>query len=605
MKTKRTRTAPSGTSAPLRSATAGVGEILARAHDAAQSESQHERQTAQRRGVITASKEVAERVSIVEAELLAPLSFPEINFDLDALISAFLDSDGALRTSMKSTPSLAAAAVGDIRLLDRTDGLERLRAAAFAKNTLSAYGHAVRSWQQWCRNEKRDPLPLDPAGVTAHLLDTCFERDEKGFFILDSAGDLIPRCSLSTASLRLAGLNKLADFLRIPRPGENTGVKEVMRGIRRCLGVQVERRAPLDLDDLDRCCVAADGSTFDQARARALLLTRARTGATAGQLAKLTWADIALAADEVVIDLPADHSSQRRRTVVVPRHANPNLCLVNALTHLRRVAPRLDAVFSTASGGAMDRTSVYRNLLKQARGSGWSSLAGMTDRQLDPLLATPGLHTRLETARTRAVLLVGFWTAARRSNLAALNWRDVTDLGDDGWRVVWRRSKTDQEGQGFTIYLPQFADEADRASCPSYALRELLAAETEALGRPPRPSEPVFWRLTTGGTPELTLREARPARISGKSINVLVQRVVVDAGLTKKPKKGQKNPFGGHSLRMGFVTEALRDDKLNVGEVADVTGHRSYDVLMRYRNEINAAKNAPGKKLAQKMGRGR
>lgn len=115
----------------------------------------------------------------------------------------------------------------------------------------------------------------------------------------------------------------------------------------------------------------------------------------------------------------------------------------------------------------------------------------------------------------------------------------------------------------------------------------------------------MFWRLTTRGTPELTLREARPARISGKSINVLVQRVVVDAGLTKKPKKGQKNPFGGHSLRMGFVTEALRDDKLNVGEVADVTGHRSYDVLMRYRNEINAAKNAPGKKLAQKMGRGR
>jgi integrase len=377
-----------------------------------------------------------------------------------------------------------------------------------------------------------------------------------------------------------------------------------MRGIRRCLGVQVERRAPLDLDDLDRCCVAADGSTFDQARARALLLTRARTAGTAGQLAKLTWLDVELVADEVVIDLPADHSSQRRRTVVVPRHDNPNLCLVTALTHLRRVAPRLDAVFSTVSGKAMDRTTVYRNLLRQARGRHWASLSGMTDRHLAPLLATPGLHTRLETARTRAVLLVGFWTAARRSNLAALNWRDVTDLGDDGWRVVWRRSKTDQEGQGFTIYLPQYADEADRASCPSHALRELLAAATEALGRPPRPDEPVFWRLTSGGTPELTLREARPTRMSGKSINLLVQRVVIDAGLTDKPKKGQKNPFGGHSLRMGFVTEALRDDKLNVGEVADVTGHRSYDVLMRYRNEINAAKNAPGKKLAQKMGRG-
>jgi hypothetical protein len=54
--------------------------------------------------------------------------------------------------------------------------------------------------------------------------------------------------------------------------------------------------------------------------------------------------------------------------------------------------------------------------------------------------------------RDRAILLLGFAGAFRRSELVAL---DVTDLEfcDGGMRVHIRRSKTDQEGAGDTIAI--------------------------------------------------------------------------------------------------------------------------------------------------------
>ena len=54
--------------------------------------------------------------------------------------------------------------------------------------------------------------------------------------------------------------------------------------------------------------------------------------------------------------------------------------------------------------------------------------------------------------RDRALLLVGFAGALRRSELAALTVADL-GFGADGMRVRLRRSKADQEGQGATLGL--------------------------------------------------------------------------------------------------------------------------------------------------------
>jgi integrase len=64
--------------------------------------------------------------------------------------------------------------------------------------------------------------------------------------------------------------------------------------------------------------------------------------------------------------------------------------------------------------------------------------------------------------RDRAVLLVGFGAALRRSELIALDLDDIT-ITQAGLTILVRRSKTDQEGQGREIGIPR---SRKSATCP-------------------------------------------------------------------------------------------------------------------------------------------
>lgn len=79
----------------------------------------------------------------------------------------------------------------------------------------------------------------------------------------------------------------------------------------------------------------------------------------------------------------------------------------------------------------------------------------------------PLLPRDLRGIRDKALLLVGFTGAFRRSELTALNWEDIS-IRDRGAIVTLRRSKTDQEGQGRNVPLPARPDEL----CPVTALLE-------------------------------------------------------------------------------------------------------------------------------------
>jgi integrase len=81
-----------------------------------------------------------------------------------------------------------------------------------------------------------------------------------------------------------------------------------------------------------------------------------------------------------------------------------------------------------------------------------------------------GTGDRLKSLRDRALLLLGFAGAFRRSELVALN---VEDLEADaaGLRIHIRHSKTDQEGLGATIAVVKGS-----IACPVAALRVWLEA---------------------------------------------------------------------------------------------------------------------------------
>jgi site-specific recombinase XerC len=72
--------------------------------------------------------------------------------------------------------------------------------------------------------------------------------------------------------------------------------------------------------------------------------------------------------------------------------------------------------------------------------------------------------------RDRALLLLGFAGALRRSELVAL---DVAHLKlSDGFVVTIVRSRTDQEAQGQTIAIPRVSDSP---YCPVQAVLERMA----------------------------------------------------------------------------------------------------------------------------------
>ena len=100
----------------------------------------------------------------------------------------------------------------------------------------------------------------------------------------------------------------------------------------------------------------------------------------------------------------------------------------------------------------------------------------------------------LKGLRDRALLLLGFAGAFRRSELVALDVADLEET-DDGLKVTIRRSKTDQEGHGETIAIVRGS-----AACPVKAVKAWLAASGISEGPLFRPVAKGGWRGCRAGS---------------------------------------------------------------------------------------------------------
>ena len=174
-------------------------------------------------------------------------------------------------------------------------------------------------------------------------------------------------------------------------------------------------------------------------------------------------------------------------------------------------------------------------------------------------------------ARDRAMLLLGFGAALRRSELVALTLGDVEVVLGRGLRVLVRRSKTDQHGKGQEIAVA--ANPADRGFCPQAALERWLAYRREAPDLPwtlspeARATRPLFCAVTKSG--RLT-----GAALSDKAVARLVKSAARTAGLD--PAK-----YSGHSLRAGLAT-AAGEAGAGLAELMRQTRHKSTAVALTY-----------------------
>lgn len=166
--------------------------------------------------------------------------------------------------------------------------------------------------------------------------------------------------------------------------------------------------------------------------------------------------------------------------------------------------------------------------------------------------ATP--PRKLIGVRDRALVLLGFASSFRRSEIANLHAEDITD-DVNGLRVVLRRSKGDQEARGREVGIPYGSNPQ---TCPVRALRAWKEASGIEAG-------PIFVGMKHGKLGDAAMDDGAIAR--------LLKKYAERAGI--------KADIAGHSLRAGLVTAAAQAGK-SEHVIMQQTGHRDVATLRGY-----------------------
>ncbi|MFN7153717.1 MAG: site-specific integrase [Acidovorax sp.] len=239
--------------------------------------------------------------------------------------------------------------------------------------------------------------------------------------------------------------------------------------------------------------------------------------------------------------------------------------------YLARCAEKLSVATLERRVTAIHKAHLEKNLESPARSEtvkrvmqGIRRTLGTKQRQVQPmakddLLAALVMIDRqkmtIKAARDRALLLVGFASAMRRSELVAVQVEHLTYLSN-GVEIFLPSSKTDQEAQGRTVFIPQ----ANSQRCPVRALAHWLEVS----------------EIREGFVFRAVSRHDRVARhgLSAQSVALVVKASVARAG-------GDRSKVSGHSLRAGYCTSAA-EKGLQPWQIREQTGHKSDVALATY-----------------------
>jgi site-specific recombinase XerD len=203
------------------------------------------------------------------------------------------------------------------------------------------------------------------------------------------------------------------------------------------------------------------------------------------------------------------------------------------------------------------KSEVVRTVMKGIRRIHGTAQVGKAPVMTDDIRAMVGtLPDTLIGVRDRALLLVGFAGAFRRSELVSLDVRDV-EFTREGVVITLRRSKTDQERQGRKVGIPYGSKPL---TCPVRALMAWLEASGITEGA-------LFRSVNRHG-------QLQAGRLSDKAVALVVKRCAEVAGL-------DANKYAGHSLRAGLATSAAAAGVSERAIIAQ-TGHRSVSMVRRY-----------------------
>lgn len=199
---------------------------------------------------------------------------------------------------------------------------------------------------------------------------------------------------------------------------------------------------------------------------------------------------------------------------------------------------------------------------------------GVKQRQVQPLTRDYLLlsleymsHDRIsvKAVRDRALLLIGFASAMRRSELVGVQVKHLNFFAK-GLEIEIPLSKTDQESRGRIIFIPKI----DGDHCPVEALKKWLNLSKIDSGA-------VFRAVTRFGN-------IAQHGLSAQTVALIIKEVVAHAGLNPEN-------VSGHSLRSGYCTSAA-EQGMQLWQIRQQTGHKSDATLLGYIRS-SSRKNIP------------
>ena len=224
---------------------------------------------------------------------------------------------------------------------------------------------------------------------------------------------------------------------------------------------------------------------------------------------------------------------------------------------------RISAISQAHQAAGFDsptQAPVVRQLMKGIRRTLGTAQTGKSPVKVEHLRTIiAGLDPdRALDVRDRALILVGFAGAFRRSELVGLDIEDL-EFNENGLVVHLRRSKTDPEGQGRKVGIPYGSTPA---TCPVRAVEAWMAVLQTDEG-------PLFRAVDRHGRIHKT-------RLTPQSVALVVKKLIAKAGIP--------GDYAGHSLRAGLATAAAAAGVPERAIMAQ-TGHRSLATLRKYIRE--------------------
>ena len=171
--------------------------------------------------------------------------------------------------------------------------------------------------------------------------------------------------------------------------------------------------------------------------------------------------------------------------------------------------------------------------------------------------------------RDKALLLLGFAGAFRRSELVALTVKDI-ERTPEGMKVTIRKSKTDPEGKGQVIAIPNGA---------RFRIVEALLAWLNVANIH---EGYLFRSIKKGGL-------VQSMALTDRSVANIVKLYADKAGLTA-------DDFSGHSLRSGFLTSAASAGA-SPFKMMEISRHKSIETLAGYIRSENLFAEHAGEKF--------